>query len=144
MTDNISRKKHTGEQGNGGHFGSKQNTADELALAAAETQLISNFDLESGNILVGESSGTRITIEDASPSSSMPGFMIVETEFGCLYLDSEGESRIVTEEPDVTHGLEPYVTHDLASEIFEDNGRELSEFEVTRQAADRYKAMKQS
>lgn len=50
-------------------------------------------ELESGDILVGDMGGQTMVIE-ASPSSSHPGFIIVTTEFGYLFLDDDEEELV--------------------------------------------------
>lgn len=50
-------------------------------------------DLVSGDILVGDMGGQTLVI-DASPSSSHPGFIIVTTEFGYLFLDDDEEELV--------------------------------------------------
>lgn len=45
-------------------------------------------ELVSGDILVGEMGG-RVTVDDASPSATHPGFIMVTTEFGYLFLDDQ-------------------------------------------------------
>lgn len=49
--------------------------------------------LESGDILVGDMGGKTMVI-DAAPSSSHPGFIIVTTEFGYLFLDDDEEELV--------------------------------------------------
>ena len=94
MTDNITRKKNTGEPtSNGGEFGTKQHAEADMGLAPNARWEVANVDIEVGDILVGGSDG-RVCIDDIEPSSVMPGFMYVETEFGVLYLDSNGTSTI--------------------------------------------------
>lgn len=50
-------------------------------------------ELVSGDILVGDMGGQTMVI-DASPSSSHPGFIIVTTEFGYLFLDDDEEELV--------------------------------------------------
>jgi hypothetical protein len=50
-------------------------------------------ELVSGDILVGDMGGQTMVI-DASPSSSHPGFIIVATEFGYLFLDDDEEELV--------------------------------------------------
>lgn len=47
-------------------------------------------DLVAGDYLVGDE-GNLAAVYEVSPSSSMPGLMAVETEFGFLYLDANPE-----------------------------------------------------
>lgn len=47
-------------------------------------------DLVAGDYLVGDE-GNLAAVYEATPSSSIPGLMCVETEFGFLYLDSDPE-----------------------------------------------------
>ena len=99
MTDNITRKQNTGEPtSNGGEFGTKQHAEADMALASNARREVANVDIEVGDILVGGSGG-RVCIDDIEPSSTMPGFMYVETEFGVLYLDSNGTSTIDMSDP---------------------------------------------
>lgn len=68
--------------------------ADRLLHAAGdgatETKRVDAF--EPGDILVKGTS--RLTVENVEKSSSMPGFLAVETEFGTLYLDPELEFEV--------------------------------------------------
>lgn len=97
MTE-MTRKKNTGEATtNGGEFGSKQNTESEASLTPAVSRTVTNFDLQVGDVLIG-GHGSRVTIDDVEPSSSMSGFMAVETEFGTLYLDAELESDVAVDD----------------------------------------------
>lgn len=50
-------------------------------------------ELASGDTLVGDMGG-HVLVYDASPSSSHPGFIIVETEFGYLFLDDDEEALV--------------------------------------------------
>lgn len=47
-------------------------------------------DLIPGDYLVGDE-GNLAAVYEVAPSSSMPGLMSVETEFGFLYLDADPE-----------------------------------------------------
>lgn len=47
-------------------------------------------DLVPGDYLVG-AEGNLAAVFDVKPSSSLPGLMCVETEFGFLYLDADPE-----------------------------------------------------
>lgn len=47
-------------------------------------------ELVSGDILVGEMGG-QVTVDDATPSATHPGFIMVSTEFGYLFLDAQDE-----------------------------------------------------
>lgn len=49
--------------------------------------------LESGDIIVGDMGGKTMVI-DAAPSSAHPGFVIVTTEFGYLFLDDDEEELV--------------------------------------------------
>ena len=57
---------------------------------ATETKRADAF--EPGDVLVQGTS--RLTVENVEESSSMPGFLAVETEFGTLYLDPELEFEV--------------------------------------------------
>lgn len=50
----------------------------------------SAVDLAPGDYLVGEE-GNLAAVFDVTPSSSLPGLICVETEFGFLYLDADPE-----------------------------------------------------
>jgi hypothetical protein len=52
-----------------------------------------NDELVAGDVLVQGASRVNVT-ENPSPSSAMPGFMAVETDFGVLYLDPEQTSFV--------------------------------------------------
>ena len=69
-------------------------TAARLLTAAGdgatETKRADAF--EPGDVLVQGTS--RLTVENIEESSSMPGFLAVETEFGTLYLDPELEFEV--------------------------------------------------
>lgn len=47
-------------------------------------------DLVAGDYLIGEE-GNRAAVYEVFPSSSLPGLIAVETEFGYLYLDADPE-----------------------------------------------------
>lgn len=47
-------------------------------------------NLVPGDYLVGDE-GNLAAVYEVTPSSSMPGLMAVETEFGFLYLDADPE-----------------------------------------------------
>lgn len=58
---------------------------------------VKNADLRPGMFLV-DGGDQRLGVNDAAePSSMMPGSVRVETDFGILYLDEDGESQVEVE-----------------------------------------------
>lgn len=72
---------------------------ENIATLGTEKPLIHKpaLELVSGDVLVGDMGGTTMVI-DAAPSSSHPGFVIVTTEFGYLFLDDDEESLVTIQE----------------------------------------------
>lgn len=69
-------------------------TAERLLAAAGDTATVTKkiSELEFGDIMVqGEN---RLRVDETSPSSQMPGFIMVGTDFGYLYLDPDEEVRV--------------------------------------------------
>lgn len=58
------------------------------------TRLVLGDDLNGSMTLVGESGGLS-SIYSVSPSSSLPGLLVVETEHGPLYLDPDMEYDVL-------------------------------------------------
>jgi hypothetical protein len=54
------------------------------------TRKVRGFELDETMVLVGESGGLS-AVYDNSPSSAMPGLMMIDTEHGPLYLDPDEE-----------------------------------------------------
>lgn len=63
----------------------------EAGEGATITKKVSDFD-EDGEILVQGTS--RVAVHNIEHSSTMPGFMAVETDFGTLYLDPDQEFEV--------------------------------------------------
>lgn len=61
-----------------------------------KTRTIQNVDLLDNThaSLVGDMGGVAVITGDVERSSARPGFILVETEFGSLYLDEDGESLV--------------------------------------------------
>ena len=51
-------------------------------------------ELESGDVLVGDSGGLSL-VNEVNSSSSLPGLLAVETEHGFLYLDPDSDFTIL-------------------------------------------------
>lgn len=70
--------------------------ADRLLTAAGDgaTETKQAEEFTPGDVLVNGTS--RLTVQNVERSSSMPGFLAVETEFGTLYLDPELEFEVET------------------------------------------------
>lgn len=71
--------------------------ASRLLDAAGDGATVTKHaeDFEPGDVLVQGTS--RLTVQNVERSSSMPGFMAVETEFGTLYLDPEQDFVVEAE-----------------------------------------------
>jgi hypothetical protein len=53
-------------------------------------------EVRPGDALVGTYGGT-VMVENCVASSAMPGFHMIETEFGCLYVDSDQPVQVTGE-----------------------------------------------
>jgi hypothetical protein len=63
-------------------------------MKSMATKHIDNTDLRPGMILVGPD-GQRLEITgEVEASSAMPGCLRVETDFGTLYVDEDGQSQV--------------------------------------------------
>jgi len=66
-------------------------TNDNLSVTKLATNLLP------GDVLVGEAGG-RSAIFGLTPSSKLPGLLVVDTEHGSLYLDPDKEYEVELQE----------------------------------------------
>jgi hypothetical protein len=98
---NPTRKNEAGQPTtNGGHFAAKtHDDATDVVLAGPRPRRqVLYADLEPGDVLIGDSGGGRLTVNDVQPSSARPGTMAVETDFGFLYVDAEETVTVAAED----------------------------------------------
>jgi hypothetical protein len=93
MTDKSTRRKHTGEPGNGGRFGSQTKPEAETSLGYSITRKTRGSEIKVGDIIFG-SPGVRTTVRSVTPSSAYPGSVDIETDLG--FMQIEESDRLTT------------------------------------------------
>ena len=56
-----------------------------------------NAELEPGDVIIGDDGSGRLTVYEVGSSSALPGCLRLETNFGPLYLDQDGSSRVAAD-----------------------------------------------
>lgn len=83
---------------NGGHFAAKTFAdADGVSLTGRPQREIIAFDLEAGDVIIGGDGAGRLRVNGVVDSETSPGQMVVDTDFGPLYLDAEKVVTVATE-----------------------------------------------
>lgn len=88
----------------GGQFAATQRQEAAVTLPVPAPQRTVRYeDLQSGDVIIGDNGTGRLDVFEATPSSSMPGFIAVETNFGFLYVAADETCTVAAED-------EKYVT----------------------------------